>query len=61
MLVNMWRNALRLSVSNLTSRRGDVNYLSVQYTLAFNVLKHGHLLDGYLVEFLQTFALRQSR
>ena len=34
--------------------------LSFQNMLALNVLKHGHLLDGYLVEFLETFALRHA-
>ena len=28
--------------------------------LAFYVFQHGHLLDGYLVEFLETFALLQT-
>ena len=34
--------------------------LSFQYTLAFNVLKNSHLLDGYLVEFMEALALRQT-
>ena len=27
--------------------------LCFQYMLAFNVLQNGHLLDGYLIEFMQ--------
>ena len=27
---------------------------------AFYILQYGHLLDGYLVEFLETFALRHA-
>ena len=34
--------------------------LCFQYMLAFYILQHGHLLDSYLVEFLETFTLRQT-
>ena len=53
------RNALRLSFSGLTSWRGTI-ILSFQNMFAFYILQHGHLLDGYLVEFLETFALRHA-
>ena len=33
--------------------------LSFQYMFAFYILQHGHLLDSNLVQFLETFALRQ--
>ena len=45
--------------SSLTSRRGTI-ILSFQNMFAFHILQYGHLLDGYLVEFLETFALRQT-
>ena len=44
--------------SCLTSVSDDI--LCFQYTFAFYVLQHGHLLDSYLVEFLETLALRQT-
>ena len=44
----------RLS-SCLTS--GSDERLCFQYMLAFDVLQHGHLLDSYLVQFLETLAL----
>ena len=34
--------------------------LCFQYTFAFYVLQHGHLLDSYLVQFLETLTLRQT-
>ena len=43
----------------LTSWAADV-YLCFQYMFAFYVLQHGHLLDGYLVEFLKTLLLRHT-
>ena len=46
-------------LGSTVSERG-VYYLSFQYTLAFNVLKNGHLLNRYLVEFLEALALRQT-
>ena len=39
-------------------RPGDI--LCFQYMFAFYVFQHGHLLNGYLVEFLETFTLRQT-
>ena len=62
------RNALRLSLCHYvifsfpevlgsTARRGTC-ILFFQNMFAFNVLQHSHLLDGYLVEFLETLTLR---
>ncbi len=34
--------------------------LCFQYMLAFYILQNGHLLNSYLVEFLETLALRQT-
>ena len=45
------------AVLGSTARRGTI-ILSFQNMFAFHILQHGHLLDGYLVEFLETFALR---
>ena len=44
--------------SCLTSVSDDI--LCFQYTFAFYVLQHSHLLDSYLVQFLETLALRQT-
>ena len=35
----------------------DVYYLSFQNTFAFYILQYGHLLNSYLVEFLETLSL----
>ena len=34
--------------------------LCFQYILAFNILQHGHLLNSYLVEFMEAFLLRHA-
>ena len=44
--------------SCLTSVSDDI--LCFQYTFAFYVLQHGHLLDNYLVQFLETLSLWQT-
>ena len=45
--------------SSLTSRRGTI-ILSFQNMFALYILQHSHLLDGYLVEFLETLTLRHT-
>ena len=37
--------------------KASVLVLCFQYMLAFHILQHSHLLDSYLVEFLEAFAL----
>ena len=49
-----------LGVLESTALRGTVFILSFQNMFAFYILQHGHLLDGYLVEFLETLALRHA-
>ena len=44
--------------SCLTSVRDGI--LCFQYMFAFDVFQHGHLLDSNLVQFLETFSLRQT-
>ena len=34
--------------------------LCFQYMFAFYIFQHGHLLDSYLIEFLEAFTLRQT-
>ena len=46
-------------VHRSTARRGTI-ILLFQYMLTFYVLQHGHLLDCYLIKFLETFALRKT-
>jgi hypothetical protein len=62
------RNALRLSLCHfspflecLKAPIGEGGFiLSFQDMFTLHILQYGHLLDGYLVEFLQTLALRHT-
>ena len=55
-------SASSMSIFHPILRRGagDDYFLSFQDMFTFYILQHGHLLDSYLVEFLETFALRQT-
>ena len=48
----------RLFTLSVRSDLGSV--LCFQYMLAFYIFQHGHLLYGYLVEFLEAFSLWQT-